>query len=228
MPASRAPAGLLITHIFGAPADPRAWEEVAADAGIPLVFDAAHALGSRHRGTPIGGFGDAEVFSLSPTKPVIAGEGGLVATNRDDIAEAVRIGRDYGNPGDYDTRFVGPQRPHVGVPRGDRLESRSRSSTSTWRSGSCSPTATGSSSPTSPGSGCRRSADGDASTWKDFTDRGRRGRRSVARATQLVVALRADGDRHPVLLRSAGAPSAVARRRPPIGSFRSPTGSRRR
>jgi dTDP-4-amino-4,6-dideoxygalactose transaminase len=38
---------------------------------------------------------------------VIAGEGGLVATNRADIAAAVRIGRDYGNPGDYDTRFVG-------------------------------------------------------------------------------------------------------------------------
>ena len=44
---------------------------------------------------------------MSPTKPVIAGEGGIVATNRADIAEAVRIGRDYGNPGDYDTRFVG-------------------------------------------------------------------------------------------------------------------------
>ncbi len=98
---------ILITHTFGAPAAPRDWEACAAEAGIPLVFDAAHALGSHHDGTPIGGFGDAEVFSMSPTKPVIAGEGGLVATNRDDIAEAVRIGRDYGNPGDYDTRFVG-------------------------------------------------------------------------------------------------------------------------
>ena len=100
-------SALLITHIFGAPAAPEAWEKVAADAGIPLVFDAAHALGSRHRGRPIGGFGDVEVFSMSPTKPVVAGEGGIVATNRDDIAEVIRIGRDYGNPGDYDTRFVG-------------------------------------------------------------------------------------------------------------------------
>jgi dTDP-4-amino-4,6-dideoxygalactose transaminase len=100
-------SALLITHIFGAPAAPEAWEKVAADAGIPLVFDAAHALGSRHRDRAVGGFGDAEVFSMSPTKPVIAGEGGIVATNRDDIAEVVRIGRDYGNPGDYDTRFVG-------------------------------------------------------------------------------------------------------------------------
>ena len=38
-------AALLITHIFGAPAAPGTWEKVAADAGIPLVFDAAHALG---------------------------------------------------------------------------------------------------------------------------------------------------------------------------------------
>ena len=47
------------------------------------------------------------MFSLSPTKPLVAGEGGLVATNDDDVAEPIRIGRDYGNPGDYDTRFVG-------------------------------------------------------------------------------------------------------------------------
>jgi dTDP-4-amino-4,6-dideoxygalactose transaminase len=55
----------------------------------------------------VGGFGDAEVFSLSPTKVLIAGEGGIIATNDDSLAERCRIGRDYGNPGDYDTRFVG-------------------------------------------------------------------------------------------------------------------------
>jgi len=47
------------------------------------------------------------VFSLSPTKPLVAGEGGLIATNDDLLAERCRIGRDYGNPGDYDCRFVG-------------------------------------------------------------------------------------------------------------------------
>ena len=44
---------------------------------------------------------------MSPTKVVVAGEGGLVATNDSDVAASVRMGRDYGNPGDYDTRFVG-------------------------------------------------------------------------------------------------------------------------
>lgn len=98
---------VLATHVFGAPCDVERLTAEAAAARVPLVFDAAHALGAMRRGVPVGGFGDVEVFSLSPTKPVVAGEGGLVTTNRDDIADAVRMGRDYGNPGDYDTRFVG-------------------------------------------------------------------------------------------------------------------------
>jgi hypothetical protein len=45
--------------------------------------------------------------SLSPIKVLVAGEGGIIATNDDVLAERCRIGRDYGNPDDYDTRFVG-------------------------------------------------------------------------------------------------------------------------
>ena len=46
------------------------------------------------RPTKVGGFGDAEVFSLSPTKVVVSGEGGIVATNDEVLAERVRIGRE--------------------------------------------------------------------------------------------------------------------------------------
>jgi dTDP-4-amino-4,6-dideoxygalactose transaminase len=98
---------LVATHVFGAPCRPGAVEDVARAAGIPVVFDAAHALGAQHADRPIGGFGLAEVFSLTPTKPLVAGEGGIVATDDAALADAIRIGRDYGNPGDYDTRFVG-------------------------------------------------------------------------------------------------------------------------
>lgn len=98
---------ILATHVFGAPCRPEAVEALGRKAGIPVVFDAAHGFGSRRGNRPLGGFGTAEVFSLTPTKPVVAGEGGLVATNDAELAAALRIGRDYGNPGDYDTRFVG-------------------------------------------------------------------------------------------------------------------------
>jgi dTDP-4-amino-4,6-dideoxygalactose transaminase/nucleoside-diphosphate-sugar epimerase len=100
-------SAILATHIFGAPCDPRRIEDIARTHGIPVVFDAAHALGALADGIPLGTFGTAEVFSLTPTKPLVAGEGGLVATNDSALAETLRIGRDYGNPGDYDTRFAG-------------------------------------------------------------------------------------------------------------------------
>ena len=57
--------------------------------GLPVVEDAAHAAESRYRGRKIGGISDAACFSLYATKNIAAGEGGLVATNRDEIAAAV-------------------------------------------------------------------------------------------------------------------------------------------
>lgn len=98
---------LMATHVFGAPCPVEDATELAAKAGIPLLFDAAHGLGATRRGRAVGSFGTAEVFSLSPTKPVVAGEGGIVSTDDEGLAQTVRLGRDYGNPGDYNTRFAG-------------------------------------------------------------------------------------------------------------------------
>lgn len=100
-------AAVSATHVYGHPAEVEAIDALAADRGIPVVYDAAHALGSERAGQAIGGFGKAEVFSLSPTKVVVAGEGGLITTGDDELAERLRLGRDYGNPGDYDCRFTG-------------------------------------------------------------------------------------------------------------------------
>jgi dTDP-4-amino-4,6-dideoxygalactose transaminase len=55
----------------------------------------------------VGSFGDAEVFSSSPTKLLVTAEGGIVATDDNDLAEHVRKGREYGNPGDYSSDFAG-------------------------------------------------------------------------------------------------------------------------
>src|ERR671934_1538730 len=57
--------------------------------GIPVIEDAAHAAESRYRGRKIGSIADATCFSLYATKNIAAGEGGLIATNRSDIAAAV-------------------------------------------------------------------------------------------------------------------------------------------
>lgn len=100
-------SALMATHVYGTPCDVERIDKIAAAAGVPVVYDAAHALGSKRRGKPVGGFGTAEVFSLSPTKVAPAGEGGLVTTNDAGLAEQVRLARNYGNPGDYDCRVAG-------------------------------------------------------------------------------------------------------------------------
>lgn len=95
------------THLYGHPAEVEALESIAEAHDIPLVFDSAHALGSKRGGRAVGSFGAAEVFSMSPTKVTVAGEGGIVATRSEELAEHVRVGRNYGNSGDYNCRFPG-------------------------------------------------------------------------------------------------------------------------
>lgn len=98
---------LVAVHNFGNPADINGLEDLARQRGLKLVFDAAHGFGALFNGIPVGGQGDVQVFSLSPTKLLISGEGGLVATNDDDLAKRIRIGREYGNDGSYDSAFPG-------------------------------------------------------------------------------------------------------------------------
>ena len=93
---------VLACHTFGCPCDTDALESACAAAGVPLLVDAAHGLGCRRRGHHVGREGLAQVFSLSPTKLVCAGEGGLVATNSRTMAESLRQLREYGNDGHYD------------------------------------------------------------------------------------------------------------------------------
>jgi dTDP-4-amino-4,6-dideoxygalactose transaminase len=94
-------------HNFGNPCDVASLEAVAAEHGLPLVIDAAHGFGASLHGEPVGRGATAQVFSLSPTKLLIAGEGGIVATDCDCLAHFVRIGREYGNDGSYNAIYSG-------------------------------------------------------------------------------------------------------------------------
>lgn len=100
-------SAVMAVDIFGNPSNKDALREIADRHGLKLLTDAAHSLGALYRGRAVGGFGDAEIFSLSPTKLVTGCEGGLVAVDDEAFAEELRIARDYGNPGDYNCRTVG-------------------------------------------------------------------------------------------------------------------------
>jgi dTDP-4-amino-4,6-dideoxygalactose transaminase len=77
---------ILPVHLAGQPADlDPIWE-----LELPVIEDAAHAVESAYRGRKLGGLSDATCFSLYATKNVAAGEGGLVSTNRSDVADAIR------------------------------------------------------------------------------------------------------------------------------------------
>lgn len=98
---------ILAVHLYGNPARVDELQQIANKRGLKLIFDAAHAFGSEYRGVPVGGFGDAEVFSLSPTKLLVAGEGGLVCTNDATLARLLRAARNYGDAGNYDPEMLG-------------------------------------------------------------------------------------------------------------------------
>lgn len=74
---------------------------------IALIFDAAHAFGSERDGVKVGGFGDAEVFSLSVTKALVCGEGGLVTTRDEQLVAKLRSKRNYGVAANYNATEMG-------------------------------------------------------------------------------------------------------------------------
>jgi dTDP-4-amino-4,6-dideoxygalactose transaminase len=100
-------SAIVAVHMFGCPAAVSRLEKISRDYGIPLIFDAAHAFGSKLDEKHVGGFGAAEVFSFSPTKLVVAGEGGLITTRDAALARRLRVARNYGDAGDSDPEVLG-------------------------------------------------------------------------------------------------------------------------
>lgn len=100
-------AAIMAVHTFGNPAPVEELEAIAQEHGLALLVDAAHGFGARIGERGMGGAGSAEVFSLSPTKLLVAGEGGLVATNDLALAEKLRTARNYGDKGAYDCEVLG-------------------------------------------------------------------------------------------------------------------------
>lgn len=93
--------GIIGVHLWGRPAPVEALQAIADEAGLQLMFDAAHAFDCTHGGRKIGGFGRCEVLSFHATKVFNTFEGGAVVTDDDDLAEAMRLMRNFGFRG-YD------------------------------------------------------------------------------------------------------------------------------
>jgi perosamine synthetase len=87
---------IVVVHLYGHPAHLDAIFDVAARHGLPVVEDAAEAHGALYNGSPVGGLGAVGVFSFYGNKIVTTGEGGMLVTNDDELAEKVRLLRAHG------------------------------------------------------------------------------------------------------------------------------------
>jgi dTDP-4-amino-4,6-dideoxygalactose transaminase len=87
---------ILPVHQLGLPADLDPLLEVAERRGLQVVEDAACALGASYGGKPVGTFGRAGCFSFHPRKIITTGEGGLIATADEELAETLRSLRSQG------------------------------------------------------------------------------------------------------------------------------------
>jgi len=83
-------------HVGGCPCRVREIAEIAEDRKIPLIEDAAESLGANIGGRKVGTFGDSAMFSFCGPKVITVGEGGVMVTNRRDLAEKWKLIRSHG------------------------------------------------------------------------------------------------------------------------------------
>lgn len=88
--------GIIGVHLWGRGAPVDELQAIADEHGLKLMFDAAHAFGCSYQGKMIGNFGACEVLSFHATKFFNTFEGGAVVTNDDDLAETMRLMRNFG------------------------------------------------------------------------------------------------------------------------------------
>ena len=100
-------SALMATHVFGAPCDARALEALGREHGIPVLFDAAHALGACPRERRSARSASPRCSASPPPSRSSRARVAWSPPTTPRLAETLRIGRDYGNPGNYDTRFAG-------------------------------------------------------------------------------------------------------------------------
>jgi len=102
-------------HFAGAPADLDPIRAAAGRAGVPVIEDAAHAVGTSYKGKPAGGQGDIAIYSFHPIKNITTGEGGMVTCYDGELAKKLRLLRFHGIERDAWKRYGKGGTPHYDI-----------------------------------------------------------------------------------------------------------------
>jgi dTDP-4-amino-4,6-dideoxygalactose transaminase len=100
-------SGIIGVHVWGQPCNIDNLTEIAAKHHLKLMFDASHAFGCSHKGSMIGNFGSAEVFSFHATKFINTFEGGAIVTNDDELNQKLRLMKNFGFSGFDNVIYLG-------------------------------------------------------------------------------------------------------------------------
>ncbi len=100
-------AAVMTVHYAGQPYAPDTLADLCRDNGLAFIEDAAEAHGAQWDGRMAGTFGDAAIFSFTPTKNITCGEGGIITTSDDVLAEKLRLLRNHGIDRPYHHVLVG-------------------------------------------------------------------------------------------------------------------------
>ncbi len=115
------PAAAFAVHVLGHPADMDPIMAAARPRGVPVIEDAAGAIGALYKGRPVGGLGDAATFSFNGNKTVTTGGGGAIVTGRADWAKRARALSAQSRPGTayrYDEAGFNYRMPNVNAALG--------------------------------------------------------------------------------------------------------------
>ncbi len=93
---------ILVTHIYGNPCDIEKIQGIADKHNLKVIYDAAHAFGTKYKGKHLVNFGDTSILSFHATKLFHTIEGGAIVTNNARIAKKIWYMRNFGHKGQED------------------------------------------------------------------------------------------------------------------------------
>jgi perosamine synthetase len=105
--ATRKTKAILPVDLYGLPAEIKPIREIAAEHDLAVVEDAAQAHGATYAGKPVGVFADITCWSLYASKNMTTGEGGVITTSNDEMAETMRLMRTHGEKAKYASLMFG-------------------------------------------------------------------------------------------------------------------------